>query len=93
METLGTQKVLFSTYCHVLVTIDGYWIGDWIYWIPIQLQLQSITMYTLYNTSVELNTRLAMAPQPVFHYSTLLASLAIDSSQLTSSPKTQTLTL
>jgi hypothetical protein len=49
-------------------------------------------MYTLYNTSVELNTRLATAPQPVLHYNTLLASLAINSSQLTSSPKTQTLT-
>jgi hypothetical protein len=47
-------------------------------------------MYTLYNTSVELNARLATAPQPVFHYNTLLASLTIDSSQLTSSPKTQT---
>jgi hypothetical protein len=35
-------------------------------------------MYTLYNTSVELNTRLATVPQPVFHYNTLLASLAID---------------
>jgi hypothetical protein len=37
-------------------------------------------MFTLYNTSVELNTRLATAPQPVFHYSNLLASLAINSS-------------
>jgi hypothetical protein len=37
-------------------------------------------MYTLYNTSVELNTRLATAPQPVFHYNTLLASLATNSS-------------
>jgi hypothetical protein len=37
-------------------------------------------MYTLYNTSVELNTRLATAPQSVFHYNTLLASLAISSS-------------
>jgi hypothetical protein len=37
-------------------------------------------MYTLYNTSVELNTRLATAPQPVFHCNTLLASLAINSS-------------
>jgi hypothetical protein len=46
-------------------------------------------MYTLYNPSVEVDTRLATAPQPVFHYNTLLASLAIDSSQLTS-PKTQT---
>jgi hypothetical protein len=35
-------------------------------------------MYTLYNSSVELNTRLATAPQPAFHYNTLLASLAID---------------
>jgi hypothetical protein len=50
-------------------------------------------MYTLYNTSVELDTRLATVPQPVFHYNILLASLAIDSSQLTSSPKTQTPTL
>jgi hypothetical protein len=49
-------------------------------------------MYTLYNTSVELETRLATVPQPVFHYNILLASLAIDSSQLTSSPKTQTQT-
>jgi hypothetical protein len=32
-----------------------------------QLQLQCITMYTLYNTTVDHNTRLAMAPQPVFH--------------------------
>jgi hypothetical protein len=47
-------------------------------------------MYTLYNTSVDLETRLATVPQPVFHYNILLASLAIDSSQLTSSPKTQT---
>jgi hypothetical protein len=47
-------------------------------------------MYTLNNTSVELNTRLTTAPQPVFHYNTLLASLAINSSLLTSSPKTQT---
>jgi hypothetical protein len=47
-------------------------------------------MYTLYNTSVDLDTRLATVPQPVFHYNSLLASLAIDSSQLTSSPKTQT---
>jgi hypothetical protein len=47
-------------------------------------------MYTLYNTSVELDTRLATVPQPVFHYNILLASLAIDSSQLTSCPKTQT---
>jgi hypothetical protein len=39
-------------------------------------------MYTLYNTSVELNTRLATAPQPAFHYNTLLASLAINSSLL-----------
>jgi hypothetical protein len=37
-------------------------------------------MYTLYNTSAELNTRLAMAPQPVFHCNSLLASLAINSS-------------
>jgi hypothetical protein len=49
-------------------------------------------MYTLYNTSVELDTRLATVPQPVFDYNILLASLAIDSSQLTSSPKTPTLT-
>jgi hypothetical protein len=35
-------------------------------------------MYTLYNTSVELDTRLATVPQPVLHYNTLLASLAID---------------
>jgi hypothetical protein len=35
-------------------------------------------MYSLYNTTVELNTRLATAPQPVFHYNILLASLAID---------------
>jgi hypothetical protein len=35
-------------------------------------------MYTLYNTSVELDTRLATVPQPVFHYNILLASLAID---------------
>jgi hypothetical protein len=47
-------------------------------------------MYTLYNSSVDLDTRLATVPQPVFQYNTLLASLAIDSSQLTSSPKTQT---
>jgi hypothetical protein len=46
--------------------------------------------YTLYNTSVELDTRLATVPEPVFHYNILLASLAIDSSQFTSSPKTQT---
>jgi hypothetical protein len=39
-------------------------------------------MYTLYNSSVELNTRLATAPQPALHYNTLLASLAIDSSLL-----------
>jgi hypothetical protein len=38
-------------------------------------------MFSLYNTSVELNTRLATAPQPVFHYNNLLASLAINSSQ------------
>jgi hypothetical protein len=37
-------------------------------------------MYTLYNSSVELNTRLATAPQPAFHYNTLPASLAINSS-------------
>jgi hypothetical protein len=37
-------------------------------------------MYTLYNSSVELDTRLATAPQPAFHYNTLLASLAINSS-------------
>jgi hypothetical protein len=36
-------------------------------------------MYTLYNTSVELDTRLATAPQPAFHYNTLLASVAINS--------------
>jgi hypothetical protein len=35
-------------------------------------------MYTLYNTSVELDTRLATVPQPVFHYNILLAALAID---------------
>jgi hypothetical protein len=35
-------------------------------------------MYTLYNTSVELDAGLATAPQPVFHYNTPLASLAID---------------
>jgi hypothetical protein len=35
-------------------------------------------MYSLYNTPVELNTRLATAPQPVFHCNILLASLAID---------------
>jgi hypothetical protein len=39
-------------------------------------------MYTLYNSSVELNTRLATAPQPVFHYDILLASLATNSSLL-----------
>jgi hypothetical protein len=39
-------------------------------------------MYTLYNTSVELYTRLATAPQPAFHYNTLLASVAINSSLL-----------
>jgi hypothetical protein len=39
-------------------------------------------MYTLYNTSVELDARLATAPQPAFHYNTLLASLAINSSLL-----------
>jgi hypothetical protein len=38
-------------------------------------------MYTLYNTSVELDTRLATVLQPVFHYNILLASLAINSSQ------------
>jgi hypothetical protein len=37
-------------------------------------------MHTLYNISVELNTRLATAPQPAFHYNILLASLAINSS-------------
>jgi hypothetical protein len=37
-------------------------------------------MHTLYNSSVELNTRLATAPQPVFYFNTLLASLAINSS-------------
>jgi hypothetical protein len=37
-------------------------------------------MYTLYNTSVELDARLATVPQPVFHYNILLASLAINSS-------------
>jgi hypothetical protein len=36
-------------------------------------------MYSLYSTPVELNTRLATAPQPVFQYNTLLASLAINS--------------
>jgi hypothetical protein len=35
-------------------------------------------MYTLYNTLLELDTRLATVPQPVFHYNILLASLAID---------------
>jgi hypothetical protein len=35
-----------------------------------------------YNTSVELDTRLAKVPQPVFHYNTLLASLATNSSLL-----------
>jgi hypothetical protein len=35
-------------------------------------------MYTLYNTPVELDTRLATVPHPVFHYNILLASLAID---------------
>jgi hypothetical protein len=35
-------------------------------------------MYTLYNSSVELDTRLATVPQPVFHYNILPASLAID---------------
>jgi hypothetical protein len=35
-------------------------------------------MYTLHNTSVELDTRLATVPQPVFHYNILLAFLAID---------------
>jgi hypothetical protein len=39
-------------------------------------------MYSLYNTPVELNTRLATVPQPVFHYNILLASLAINSSIL-----------
>jgi hypothetical protein len=43
-------------------------------------------MYTLYNSSVELNTRLATAPQPAFHYNTPLASLAIDSSLLLRRP-------
>jgi hypothetical protein len=43
-------------------------------------------MSSLNNTSVELNTRLATVPQPVFHYNILLASLAIDSS----SPKIPT---
>jgi hypothetical protein len=47
-------------------------------------------MCTLYTPLVELDTRLATVPQPVFHYNILLASLAIESSQLTSSPKTQT---
>jgi hypothetical protein len=35
-------------------------------------------MYTLYNSSAELDTRLATVPQPVFLYNILLASLAID---------------
>jgi hypothetical protein len=35
-------------------------------------------MYTLYNSSVELDTRLATVPQLVFHYNILLTSLAID---------------
>jgi hypothetical protein len=48
----------------------------------VQLQLQRITMYTLYNTSVELDTRLATVPQPVFHYNIRPASIAIDSSLL-----------
>jgi hypothetical protein len=39
-------------------------------------------MYTLYNTSVELNTRLATVPQPAFYYNILLASVAITSSLL-----------
>jgi hypothetical protein len=39
-------------------------------------------MYTLYNSSVELNTRLPTAAQPAFNYNTLLASLAIDPSLL-----------
>jgi hypothetical protein len=55
----------------------------------LQLQLQRITMYTLYNTSVELYTRLATAPQPAFHYNTLLASVAINSSILLRSLKLQ----
>jgi hypothetical protein len=37
-------------------------------------------MFTLYNTLVEFNTRLATAPQPVFHYNNLLDYLAINSS-------------
>jgi hypothetical protein len=48
-------------------------------------------MYSLYNTPVELNTRLASAPQPVFQYNTLLASLAINS-PLRLSPFSITLT-
>jgi hypothetical protein len=52
----------------------------------VQLQLQRITMNTLYNTSVELDTRLATVPQPVFHYNILLASLAIKSSLLLRRP-------
>jgi hypothetical protein len=37
-----------------------------------QLQLQCITLYTLYNTTVDHNTRLETAPQPVFHCNQLL---------------------
>jgi hypothetical protein len=33
-------------------------------------------MYTLHNSSTELNTMLATIPQPVFHYNNLLASVA-----------------
>jgi hypothetical protein len=52
-----------------LVTVDGVLdcqldLLDY----SVQLQLQRITMYTLYNTSVQLDTRLATVPQPVFQY-------------------------
>jgi hypothetical protein len=38
----------------------------------------TITVTAYYDTSAELDARLATVPQPVFHYNILLASLAID---------------
>jgi hypothetical protein len=42
------------------VTIDWVWIVNWIYWIT-----HSYSVHTLQLTTVDHNTRLATAPQPV----------------------------
>jgi hypothetical protein len=42
------SKVLCTkvTYCHALVTVDGYWIVNWIYWITVYNYSYSVSQCT-----------------------------------------------